>query len=260
MAGVGRIFLVGAGPGNPDLMTVKAHRLISNASVVVYDRLVSDEIMALVPAGAARINVGKQPQHHPVPQDEINEMLVRLGRCGREVVRLKGGDPLMFGRGGEEGLALARAQIPFEIVPGITTAQGTASELNVPLTHRGFASSVRYLTGHCRADAPLDFDWDGLADPDTTLVVYMGLANIATISAELMAHGRSPRTPVLAVSKATRRDQRHLISSLSGVADDVREAELPGPVIFVIGEVVRLAATLGTFCHASGTDHLVAAE
>ncbi len=260
MATVGRVFLVGAGPGDPDLMTVKAHRIISTATVVVYDRLVSDAVMALVPAGAARINVGKQPHHHPVPQEEINETLVRLAKSGRTIVRLKGGDPLMFGRGGEEALSLARAHIPFEIVPGITTAQGTAAMLNVPLTHRGCASSVRYLTGHCRADAPLDFDWDGLADPDTTLVVYMGLANIRTIATELMAHGRGPATPVLAVSNATRPDQRHLLSTLTCVADDVREVALPGPVIFVVGEVVRLASTLGTFCHARVPDHLAAAE
>ncbi len=260
MVTVGQVFLVGAGPGDPDLITVKAQRIIRAATVVVYDRLVSDAILDLVPAGAARINVGKQPRHHPVPQDEINQILVRLARSGRSVVRLKGGDPLMFGRGGEEALALAAADIPFEIVPGITSAQGTAACLNLPLTHRGLASGVRYLTGHCRADAPLDFDWPGLSDPETTLVVYMGLANIPQIAAELIAHGRAPDTPAMAVSNATRADQTHLISTLDRIAADVREAALGSPVMFVIGEVVRLAPTLGTLCHAPRCDHLAAAE
>lgn len=260
MMPMGRVSLVGAGPGDPDLMTVKALRIIKAASVVVYDRLVSQAILDLVPAGAARINVGKQPRHHPVPQNDINQTLIRLAKAGRSVVRLKGGDPLMFGRGGEEALALTAAGIPFEIVPGITSAQGTAAALNIPLTHRGLASSVRYLTGHCRADAPLDFDWQGLADADTTLVVYMGRANIAQIAAELIAHGRAPETPVIAVSNATRDDQSHLISNLDRIAADIRATALPGPVMFVIGEVVRLATTLGTLCHAPQPGHMAAAE
>lgn len=260
MATIGQVVLVGAGPGDPDLITVKAQRVIRAATVVVYDRLVSDAILDLVPAGAARINVGKQPRHHPFPQQEINQTLIRLAKSGRNVVRLKGGDPLMFGRGGEEALALAAAGVPFEIVPGITSAQGTAACFNLPLTHRGVASSLRYLTGHCRADAPLDFDWPGLTDPDTTLVVYMGLANIAQIAAELIVHGRAPGTPVMAVSNATRTDQTHLVSTLDGIAVDVREAGLQSPVIFVIGEVVRLACTLGALGHAPRLDHLAAGE
>lgn len=260
MARVGRVYLVGAGPGDPDLLTVRAHRIIGNAGVIVYDRLVSEAIMALVPPGATRINVGKQARNHPVPQQEINAMLVRMARGGREIVRLKGGDPLMFGRGGEEALALARARVPFEIVPGITSAQGTAAELNVPLTHRGFASSVRYLTGHCRADAPLDFDWKGLADADTTLVIYMGLANIAAIAGQLMDHGRAPETPVLAVSNATRRTQHHLVSTLSAIAADVRHAGLTSPVIFVVGEVVGLSRSLGNRANELSNMPVAAAE
>lgn len=260
MRAVGRVSLVGAGPGDPDLMTVKARRLIEEAGVVVYDRLVSDAILDLIPAGAAKINVGKQPNNHPVPQAEINQMLVRLAKAGRRVVRLKGGDPLMFGRGGEEALALSAADVRFDIVPGITSAQGSAAVLNVPLTHRGLASSVRYLTGHCRSDAPLDFDWQGLADPETTLVVYMGLANIEEIAERLIAHDRAPDTPAMAVANATRADQSHLISTLAGLAADVREADLQSPVMFVIGDVVSLAPTLGTLCHAPGVHPLAAAE
>jgi uroporphyrin-III C-methyltransferase len=238
---LGTVFLVGAGPGDPGLLTVKALRTIEAAQVVVYDRLVSAAVMALVPKGAARFDVGKQPGAHPVPQGEINDMLVRLARGGRTVVRLKGGDPLLFGRGGEEALALAAAGIPFEVVPGITAAQACAAALCVPLTHRGMATSVRYLTGHCRAHHALDFDWLGLADARTTLVIYMGLASIAEVAANLMAHGRRPDTPVLAVSRGTLSDQRCMTSSLGALAEDVRNARLPSPVLFIVGEVVSLA-------------------
>lgn len=256
----GRVFLVGAGPGDPDLMTVRSVRLLEGAEAVVYDRLVSPEILQLLPPGATRIDVGKQPGHHPVPQEEINALLVNLARAGRRVVRLKGGDPLMFGRGGEEALALRTAGIPFEVVPGITSAQGTASVMTVPLTHRGIASSVRYLTGHCRADGDLDFDWEGLSDPQTTLVVYMGHANIDEISKHLMAHGRSPQTPVMAVSKATRSDQRQLFSTLEEIAAATLEAEIENPVLFIIGEVVTLAGILGDNIDGARDRQMVAAE
>jgi uroporphyrin-III C-methyltransferase len=224
------------------------------AHVVVYDRLVSAAVLALVPKGAARIDVGKQPGEHPVPQAEINRMLVRLARSGRVVVRLKGGDPLLFGRGGEEALALAAASIPFEVVPGITAAQACAAALRVPLTHRGIATGVRYLTGHCRADKALDFDWRGLTDPRTTLVIYMGLANIAQIAAQLVAHGRDPQTPVLVVSRGTLSDQRWLVSSLQTVAGDVEEAVFLSPTLLVVGEVVTLAHLNKAECHASEID------
>ena len=247
----GMVQLVGAGPGDPELLTLKALRAIEAAEVVVYDRLVSDAIMALVPPGAARIDVGKQPHNHPVPQDEINEILVRLGRSGRRVVRLKGGDPFMFGRGGEEALALADAGIACEVIPGITSAQGCAASLKVPLTHRTLATGVRLLTGHRRGDGALDFDWDGLADDQTTLVVYMGLATIPEISRELMKRGREPSTPVMAVSRGTQPDARQIVSTLGAIARDVKAAELATPTLFIIGEVVALAATLGNRSHVS---------
>jgi uroporphyrin-III C-methyltransferase len=251
---IGKVFLVGAGPGDPDLLTLKAVRAMQAAHVVVYDRLVSAAVLALVPKGAARIDVGKQPGEHPVPQPEINRMLVRLARSGRAVVRLKGGDPLLFGRGGEEALALAAANIPFEVVPGITAAQACAAALRVPLTHRGIATGVRYLTGHCRADKALDFDWRGLADPRTTLVIYMGLANIAQIAAQLVAHGRDPQTPVLVVSRGTLSDQRWLVSSLQTVVGDVKEAVFSSPTLLVVGEVVTLAHLNKAECYASEID------
>jgi len=243
MAEGSKVYLVGAGPGDPDLLTVKARRALESADVVVYDRLVYDAILDLVPIGAARINVGKQPNTHHVPQHEINTLLIKLAKGEkRRVVRLKGGDPFIFGRGGEEALALAAHGIETEVIPGVTAASGCAAALGIPLTHRGYATGVRYLTGHCRDDTPLDLDWDGLADPDTTLIVYMGKANIRRIAAALMAKGLSPATPVAAVQSGTTDDERHLFSTLDRIAESIRAAGLDGPVLFVIGRVVTLAA------------------
>lgn len=245
MKQLGHVYLVGAGPGDPELLTLKAMRAIDRADVVVYDRLVSPEILALAPSGAARIDVGKQPHDHPVPQGEINGLLVRLAEGGRIVVRLKGGDPLTFGRGSEEAMELAACGIPFDIIPGITSAQGCAAAAGVPLTHRGLATGVRYLTGHCRHDGALDFDWRGLADPQTTLVVYMGLANIAEIADQLMVHGLSGATPVLVVCRGTTAREERLTATLDTLAGRVAEAEFDGPVLFIIGKVAGLAETLG---------------
>ena len=236
----GQVFLVGAGPGDPELLTLKAARTLALAQAVVYDRLVSDEVLAMVPPLARRIPVGKAPKSHPVPQERINEILIELALEGLTVVRLKGGDPLVFGRGSEEVAALAAAGVPVEIVPGITAAQGVASVTGVPLTHRGLASGLRYVTGHCRDDRPLDLDWSGLADPDTTLVVYMGAANIAEISTRLMTQGMPESLPVLAVACATTPRERRLVSRLDSIAEEVAEARFQGPVLFVIGRVVSL--------------------
>ena len=233
--------LVGAGPGDPELLTVKALRSLQKADVVVYDRLVSQQVLDLAPAGAARISVGKAPQHHPVPQDEINELLIRLAKSNRRVVRLKGGDPFIFGRGSEEAIALARHGISVNVIPGITAAQGCAASMKVPLTHRGLASGVRYLTGHCRQDLDLEFDWQGLSDPDTTLVIYMGKANIEEISARLMEHGLAGSTPVLVVCNGTTQKEQRLVSNLACVPQDVTDRCLDGPVLFVIGQVASLA-------------------
>ncbi|RTL71419.1 MAG: uroporphyrinogen-III C-methyltransferase [Hyphomicrobiales bacterium] len=255
----GKVYLVGAGPGDVELLTRKAVRLIECAQVIVFDRLVSNEVMTLVPVGAARIDVGKRPHHHPVPQQEINRTLIGLARAGRMVVRLKGGDPFLFGRGGEELEALRAAGVPVEVVPGITSAQGCAASLQVPLTHRGVASSVRYITGHCRSGDGLEHDWAGLADPDTTLVVYMGLQNIRRIAAELMRHGRSPDTPALAVSRATTEDERAISGTLSRIADDVLFNRLASPTLFVIGEVTSLARLPKVESNAVPTDCVAAA-
>lgn len=241
----GTVHLVGAGPGDPDLLTLKAARLIAGARVLVHDRLVSEAILALAPADAVRIDVGKSPKRHPVPQEAINATLIAHASAGHDVVRLKGGDPFIFGRGGEEALALAEAGIACEVVPGITAAQGAAASVGLPLTHRGVAEHVTYMTGHCRADQPLDFDFAKLANPTGTLVVYMGLASIGEIAAQLLAHGLAPDTPILVVNRATTPRERHLLSTLAEIATEVATQALDGPSLFVIGEVARLASRLG---------------
>lgn len=236
----GTVYLVGAGPGDPDLLTVKALRLIQSAKVVVYDRLVSAEIKALVPKSATLISVGKAPKCHTVVQDRINEILVEQAMAGHDVLRLKGGDPLIFGRGSEEAAALRAHDISVDYIPGITAAQGAASVTGIPLTHRGLADSVRYVTGHRAKDAPLDLDWQSLANPDTTLVVYMGAENIADISQNLMANGLPATTPVMAISNATTPQETRLVSDLSQIPQRVKSAILPAPLLFIIGQVVSL--------------------
>lgn len=236
----GKAYLVGAGPGDPELLTLKAVRMLAQAEVVLYDRLVSNEILELVAPDARLVPVGKAPHHHPVPQQKINDLLVELALEGRTVVRLKGGDPLIFGRGSEEAAALAAAGVHVEIAPGITAAQGAASSTGVPLTHRGLASSVRYVTGHCRNDLPLDLDWAGLADPDTTLVVYMGCGQIGEIAGRLVANGLSRATPVLAVANASKAQEWRRLSRLDRIGADLAEGRPAGPVLFVIGRVVSL--------------------
>lgn len=239
----GRVCLVGAGPGDPELMTLKAVRMLREADVVLYDRLVSDEILAMAPAGVRMIAVGKAAGRHTLPQDGINELLVDLALQGLTVVRLKGGDPFIFGRGAEEADALRAHGIPVDIAPGITAAQGAAAATGVPLTHRGLATGIRYVTGHCRNDLPLDLDWAGLADPETTLVVYMGAGQIGEISTRLIAEGLPRSMPVLAVSHATMKTERRLLSRLDEIETDLRDARVPSPVLIVIGRVVSLYRT-----------------
>ena len=236
----GKVFLIGAGPGDPELLTLKALRLLREADVVVFDRLVSDEIMALIPKGTRRVDVGKIAGRHKVPQDGINALLVDLARDGLAVVRLKGGDPLIFGRGSEEAEVLRGAGIAVTYVPGITAAQGAAASTGVPLTHRGLATGVRYVTGHRAKDARLDLDWASLASEETTLVVYMGAANIAEIAFQLMRHGMPAALPVMAVSAATTPREARIVSTLGAIAADIASAPPEAPVLFVIGRVVSL--------------------
>ncbi len=249
--------LVGAGPGDPDLLTRKAYALITSADVIVYDRLVSDEILRLIPRGTPRINVGKQPKSHPIPQDEINQLLVRLATEGRVVVRLKGGDPFLFGRGGEEIAFLREHNIRCDVVPGVTSASACAAAVGIPLTHRGLASGVRYVTGHGRDNANLDLDWHGLADPDTTLVVYMGTANLPTIAIRLIAAGLPATTPAAAICSGTRPSQRHVVATLGDIAGVASAAHFEGPVLFVIGRVVNLLDPIANKADAKARDEAV---
>ncbi len=242
-----KIYLVGTGPGDPELLTVKALRLLQDADVVVYDRLVSEEILQQIPAGVSRIYVGKKTGKHTLPQDEINALLVRLAETRRTIVRLKGGDPFVFGRGSEEAEYLARHGVPFEIVPGITSASACTTYAGIPLTHRGLAQGVQIITGHCRADLPLDLDWQSLADPTKTIVIYMGLANIGLICDRLMQAGLSEETPAAAIADGTTLKQQRLITTLSRLSQETRQHGLQAPVLFVIGRVVRMAEVLEWF-------------
>ncbi len=237
----GHVHLIGAGPGDPELLTLRALRLIQSADVVVHDRLVSPEILACIPAQTRRIAVGKAAGFHPVPQDRINDILIELGQAGLTVARLKGGDPTIFGRGGEEFAALTAAGIPCDYTPGITAAQAVVASLHLPLTHRGLATGLRFVTGHRARDGALDLDWASLADPQTTLAVYMGAANIAEIAARLIAHGMPADLPVLAVSQASTPRARWLHADLGGIAGAVWANPMPAPVLFLIGHVAALA-------------------
>lgn len=238
------VSLVGAGPGDPELLTLKALRVLQRADVVVYDRLISPDVLDLIPKGTARIYAGKASGDHARPQDETNELLVRLARAGHRVVRLKGGDPLTFGRGSEEALYLARHGVPCEIVPGVTAAAGCAASAGIPLTHRGLATSVRFVTGHCCAGRPLDLNWQSLADPETTLVVYMGLAHISEIACRLIEAGLAADTPAAAIANGTLSDERSVVATLATLADQVQQASFPAPVLFVIGRVVEVLEDL----------------
>jgi uroporphyrin-III C-methyltransferase/precorrin-2 dehydrogenase/sirohydrochlorin ferrochelatase/uroporphyrin-III C-methyltransferase len=246
----GRVFLVGAGPGDPELLTVKAQRLLREAEVVVYDRLVSKELLELIPLGVTRIFVGKQRGQHHIPQEEINRMLVRLARGGHRVVRLKGGDPFVFGRGGEEALYLARHGIPYEIVPGVTAAMACAAYAGIPVTHRGLARGVQFVTGHCQAGQPLDLDWQALVDSRSTLVVYMGLANLAEIRDGLIGAGMGKATPAAVIENGTTRAQRRIITTIGMLAESVANEGVTAPALFVIGDVVSLAADLDWFAES----------
>jgi uroporphyrin-III C-methyltransferase len=243
----GKVFLVGAGPGDPELLTMKAARLLGEADVVVYDRLVSQDVLALVAPGVSKIFVGKAPANHHVSQDSINEMLVRLARSGHRVVRLKGGDPFVFGRGGEEALHLVRHGVDFEVVPGITAALACGAYAGIPLTHRGLARQLHFVAGHCRGDAPLDLNWDALADPDATLVFYMALAGLGEVRKHLLDAGLAGNTPAALVESGTTPRQRCFNTSLDQLVRTAREQRIAAPAVIIIGRVAALARELAWF-------------
>jgi len=242
----GEVYLVGAGPGDPDLLTFRALRLMQQADVVLYDRLVSPEILDLVRRDAKRIYVGKARSDHAVPQDQINQYLVDLALEGHRVCRLKGGDPFIFGRGGEEIDKLAQAGIQFQVVPGITAASGCASYAGIPLTHRDYAQSVRFVTGHLK-DGSLDLDWDSLATERQTLVFYMGLVGLPTICQQLIAHGMASSTPIALVQQGTTRHQRVFVSDLSNMEEAIKNQDVKAPTLIIVGAVVQLHDKLQWF-------------
>ena len=233
------VTLVGAGPGDPELLTLRAARLIGEAEVIVHDGLVSGEILALASPQAELISVAKQRSRHSVPQDGINALLVELALAGRRVVRLKGGDPFIFGRGGEEMEACRAAGVPVEIVPGISAAVGCAAQAQLPLTHRAAASAVSFVAGQCKGLT--DQDWSGLAGAGRTLVIYMGVATAADIAEKLIADGVSPAIPVAVLENGTRADMRTLRTLLADLGEMVAREKVKSPALIVVGEVAAYA-------------------
>jgi len=242
----GEVYLVGGGPGDPDLLTFRALRLMQQCDVCVYDKLVSTEVMELVRRDAELIYVGKSRDQHTLPQEEINALLARLALEGKRVLRLKGGDPFIFGRGGEEIETLMQHGVPFQVVPGITAANGVSSYAGIPLTHRDYAQACLFITGHLKGGA-LDLDWVAMSRPRQTVVIYMGLVSLAQICQQLIAHGVSPDMPAAVVQQGTTPRQRVVTATLIDLATKVSEAKVKAPCLTIIGEVVKLREKLSWF-------------
>ena len=258
----GRVYLVGAGPGDPELLTLRAVRLLGKAEVVVYDHLVSPAVLNFVSPTAERIYAGKRRNEHTLRQEQINALLVRLAQEGKQVVRLKGGDPFIFGRGGEELQTLAKSGVAFEIVPGITAASGVSNYAGIPLTHRDYAQTCLFVTGHLRhdphvgndsdsadisGDIKADLDWPALTRPRQTVVIYMGLSGLADICRQLMAHGLAADWPIAIVQDGTLASQKVLVGSLADLPERAKTAGLTSPCLIIVGEVVKLHAELAWF-------------
>jgi uroporphyrin-III C-methyltransferase/precorrin-2 dehydrogenase/sirohydrochlorin ferrochelatase len=251
----GEVVLVGAGPGDPGLLTLRALRALQNADVVLYDRLVSPEVLDLARRDAERVYVGKAAGHAHVPQEGINELLVKLAKQGKRVCRLKGGDPFIFGRGGEELEALAAEGIRFEVVPGVTAAAGCAAYAGIPLTHRDHAQALTFVTGHCKGETS-NVDWSLVSRPNQTAVFYMGLSHLDSIVAQLIAHGAPADRGAAVIEQGTRAEQKVIAGTLSDLAERVKEAGIQSPALLIVGEVTRLHETLRWFNSASTSSEL----
>jgi len=242
----GEVYLVGGGPGDPELLTFRALRLMQQADVVLHDRLVSEDVLNLTRRDAERIYVGKERDNHTVPQEDINQLLVRLAKSGRRVLRLKGGDPFIFGRGGEEIATLAEEGISFQVVPGITAASGCSSYAGIPLTHRDYSQSCLFVTGNLR-DGSVDLNWSGMVQPQQTIVFYMGLQGLPIICEQLICHGMSPDMPAALVQQGTTAQQQVVIGTIASLPDEVKRHQVKAPTLVIVGEVVNLHESLAWF-------------
>ncbi|MBC8336738.1 MAG: uroporphyrinogen-III C-methyltransferase [Anaerolineales bacterium] len=240
----GIVYLVGAGPGDPGLLTLRGLECLQKADLVVHDRLANQQLLAHAPQ-AEIIDVGKKPDHHPTPQERINAILVEEAQKGKVIVRLKGGDPFVFGRGGEEALSLAKAGIPFEIIPGVTSAISVPAYAGIPVTQRGVACSVAFITGHCAGSKPLDVDWQALSQGVDTLVFLMGVHSLKLIVTSLLKVGRSPETPIALIERGTLPEQKVVTGTLDNILEEA--ADIEPPAIIIIGKVVSLHPTLEWF-------------
>ncbi|WP_188151773.1 uroporphyrinogen-III C-methyltransferase [Teredinibacter waterburyi] len=248
----GKVWLVGAGPGDPDLLTLKALRCLQNADLILFDNLVSEEIRALFPNSVPAFYVGKQRSNHSIAQADLNQLLVKKARQGKNVVRIKGGDPFVFGRGGEELLTLLKAGVDAEVVPGITAASGCTTAAGIPLTHRGMSQGCTFVTAH--AEKTLDLNWSALAHIDHTLVFYMGVNQAGVIQQQLLAEGMDASTPIAIIENGCRPNQRDITGTISELTQLITQQQVQSPALIVVGEVVQLAAQLNTQIRV---DHLV---
>ncbi len=248
--GLGEVYLVGTGPGDPELLTLRALRLMQQADVVLYDNLVSPEINALLPATIERIYVGKERNKHTLRQEAINQLMVDLAQQGKRVLRLKGGDPFVFGRGGEEIQTLAENGIHFQVVPGITAAVGVTAYAGIPLTHRDYAQACVFVTGHLK-DGSMNLDWPALARPRQTVVIYMGLLALPALCGKLMEHGMPSDTPIAVIQQGTTERQRVVVADLATMPQAAEAAQLKAPTLIVVGDVVRLREKLDWYSRQS---------
>ena len=242
----GEVYLVGAGPGDPDLLSFRALRLMQQCDVVLFDRLVSEPIMQLVNSEAERVYVGKRRNDHALPQDSINALLVKHAKLGKRVLRLKGGDPFIFGRGGEEIETLAEEGVSFQVVPGVTAAAGCASYAGIPLTHRDHAQACIFVTGHLK-DGTVNLDWPALARPHQTVVIYMGLVGLPVICEQLIKHGLPSEHPIALVAEGTRQSQRVLTGTLATLPETIKSQAIKPPTLIIVGNVVSLREKLAWF-------------